>query len=170
MLTTQYHFNANKVDEECNSGLKEITAVELSIFHIYIHAHRFLKAIQLFDKYVAPHKFKPSSLSQGYVEIRTLSHVGGGSRCGGVSCTGYYVDDLWLQRHTLAYREGIVLKAAWNWGSKSSVVNDPLGEEGRIPLYEYVGLPTARGSADGDRYVFPVSWKSSLTRDSASDE
>jgi hypothetical protein len=42
----------------------------------------------------------------------TLSHVGGGSRCGGETCTGYYLDDLWLLRHTLAYREGIVLKAA----------------------------------------------------------
>lgn len=89
------------------------------------------------------------------MEIRTLSHVGGGSRCEGVSCAGYYLDDLWLQRHTLAYREGIVLKFAWNWGSKSSVVNDPLGEEGRILLNEYVGLPTARGSVDGDRMFFP---------------
>jgi len=145
MLTTQYHFNANKMDEECNSGLKEITAVKLSIFHIYIHPHRFKKrTIQ----------FKLSSVSQGYVAIRTLSHVGSGSRCGGVSSTGYYLDDLWL-RHTLAYRECIVLKAAWNWGSKSIVINDPLEEEGRTPLYEYVGLPTARGSVDGDRMFFP---------------
>jgi hypothetical protein len=29
--------------------------------------------------------------------------------------------------------EGFVLKAAWHWGSDSSVVNDPLGEPGRTP-------------------------------------
>jgi len=29
---------------------------------------------------------------------------------------------------TQAKVEGIVLKAAWHWGSDSSVVNDPLGE------------------------------------------
>ena len=65
MLTTQYRFNANKVDEDSkmeltelqrNSGLKEISAAELSIFHIYIHAHRFKKkTIQLLAKYVASH-------------------------------------------------------------------------------------------------------------------
>lgn len=87
------------------------------------------------------------------MEIRTLSHVGGGSRCGGESCTGYYLDDLWLLRHTLTYREGIVLNPAWNWGSNSSVVKDPLQEAGCIPLY--VGHPTARGSVDGDRMLFP---------------
>ena len=31
--------------------------------------------------------------------------------------------------------EGIVLKAAWHWGRDCSVVNDPLGEPGRTPLY-----------------------------------
>ena len=97
--------------------------------------------------------FNPSSVSQGYVEIRTQSHVGGGSWCGGESSTVYYLDDLWLLRHTLAYRKGIVLKATWYWGSNSSVVNDPLGEAGRILLY--VGLPTTRGSVDGDRMFFP---------------
>jgi hypothetical protein len=30
--------------------------------------------------------------------------------------------------------ESIVLKAAWHWGSDSSVVNDLLGEPGRTPL------------------------------------
>jgi len=44
--------------------------------------------------------------------------------------------------------EGIVLKAAWHWGKDSSVVNDPLGEPGRTPLYE--GLPSAWGLVDGD--------------------
>jgi hypothetical protein len=31
--------------------------------------------------------------------------------------------------------EGIVLKATWHWGSDSNVINDPLGEPGRTPLY-----------------------------------
>ena len=48
--------------------------------------------------------------------------------------------------------EGIMLKAAGQWGSDSRVVNDPLGEPGRTALY--VGLPSTWGSADGD-YVFP---------------
>jgi len=36
--------------------------------------------------------------------------------------------------------EGIVLKAAWHWGSDISVINDPLGEPGHTPLY--VVLPS----------------------------
>jgi len=48
--------------------------------------------------------------------------------------------------------EGIVPKAAWRWGRDSSVVNDPLGEPGRTPLY--VGLPSAWGSVDGDLMFF----------------
>jgi hypothetical protein len=46
--------------------------------------------------------------------------------------------------------EGIVLKAAWHWGS-NSVVDDPLGKPGRTPLY--VGLQSAWGSVDGG-YMF----------------
>jgi len=46
-----------------------------------------------------------------------------------------------------------VLKSAWHWGSDCSVVNDPLGEPGRIPLY--VGLPSACGSVDVDRIFSP---------------
>jgi len=57
-----------------------------------------------------------------------------------------------LLRQTLANGarvvEGIVLKAAWHWDANSSVVNDPLGEPSRSPLY--VGLPSAWGSVDGD--------------------
>jgi len=41
-------------------------------------------------------------------------------------------------------------KAAWHWGRDSSVVNDPLGEPDRTPLY--VGLPSAWGFVDG----FPI--------------
>jgi hypothetical protein len=31
-------------------------------------------------------------------------------------------------------------EVAWHWGGDFSVVNDPLGEPGRTPLYTYVGL------------------------------
>jgi len=48
--------------------------------------------------------------------------------------------------------EGIVPKAAWHWGRRSSFVNDPLGETGRTPLY--VGLPSAGSSVDGDLMFF----------------
>jgi hypothetical protein len=41
-----------------------------------------------------------------------------------------------------------MLKAAWHWGRNCSVVNDPLGEPGRTPLY--VGLTSTWGSVDGD--------------------
>jgi hypothetical protein len=54
---------------------------------------------------------------------------------------------------TQAKVEGIVPKAAWHWGRDRSVVNDPLEEPGRTPLY--VGLPSAWGSLDGDLNVFP---------------
>jgi len=45
---------------------------------------------------------------------------------------GYY-ETCWLTGlwSTQAKMERIVLKAAWHWGSDSSVVNDPLGELGR---------------------------------------
>jgi hypothetical protein len=60
--------------------------------------------------------------------------------------------------------EVIVLKAAWHWGSDSSVVNDPHSKPGRTTLY--VGLPSAWGSVDVDRIFFPILWKGSLTGDS----
>jgi hypothetical protein len=47
-----------------------------------------------------------------------------------------------------------VSKAAWYWGSDSSVINDPLGEQGRTPFY--VGLPSTCGSVDGDLMFFPI--------------
>ena len=43
---------------------------------------------------------------------------------------------------------GIVPKAAWHWGRDCSVLNEPLGEPGRTPLY--VGLPFTWGSMDSD--------------------
>jgi len=47
---------------------------------------------------------------------------------------------------TQAKVEGIMLMAAWHWGRDCSVINDPLGEPGRTPLY--VGLPSTWGSVD----------------------
>ena len=60
--------------------------------------------------------------------IRTLGLMGSGNRCGGdtlmriMTC---WLMWLWSNQATV---EGIVLKAAWQWGGDSSVVNDPLGE------------------------------------------
>jgi len=61
--------------------------------------------------------------------------MGGGNRCGGyillrVTTTGW-LTGLWS---TQAKVEGIILKAAWHWGSDSSVENNPLGEPGRTPM------------------------------------
>jgi hypothetical protein len=46
----------------------------------------------------------------------------------GYPVKGYY-DKCWLMGlwSTQATVEGIMLKAAWHWGSDSSVVNDSLG-------------------------------------------
>jgi hypothetical protein len=45
-------------------------------------------------------------------------------------------------------------KAAWHWGSDSSVVNDPLGEPGRTPLY--VGFLSTGGPVDADLMFFQI--------------
>jgi hypothetical protein len=55
---------------------------------------------------------------------------------------------------TQAKVEGIVLKAAWQRGIDSSVIDNPLGEPGCTP--RYVGLPSAWGSVDGDLRFFPI--------------
>jgi hypothetical protein len=74
-----------------------------------------------------------------------------------------YFDTRWLKGFwsTQAKVEGIVLKAAWRWGSDCSVVNNPLGEPGCTPLY--VRLPSTWGSMDCDQMfsVFPFLgiWK-----------
>jgi hypothetical protein len=70
-------------------------------------------------------------------------------------CT-HWLTGLWS---THAYVEGIVPKAAWHWGSHS-VINDPLGEQDRTPLY--VGLLSTRGSTDGDLMFFPILEEGSL--------
>ena len=52
-------------------------------------------------------------------------------------CVEGYYDKCWLTElwSTQAKVEGIMLKAAWHWGSDSSVVNNPHGEPGHTPLY-----------------------------------
>jgi len=45
-------------------------------------------------------------------------------------------------------------RAARHWGTDSIVINDPLGEAGRTPLY--IGLPSARGLVDGNLMFFPT--------------
>ena len=64
---------------------------------------------------------------------------------------GYY-DTRWLTGlwSTQTKMEG---KAAWHWGSDSSIVNGLLVEPGHTPLY--VGLLSAWGSVDGDRIFSP---------------
>jgi hypothetical protein len=63
----------------------------------------------------------------------------------------HWLTGLWS---TEAKVEGIVLRAAWHWGRDSSVVNDPLGELSRTPLY--VGLPAPWASVEGDLMFFPI--------------
>ena len=71
-------------------------------------------------------------------------------------------DTCWLTGlwSTQAKVEGIVLKAAWQWGRDCSVVNDPLGEPDRTPLY--VGLLSTWGSVFGDQMFSPFLWEGSL--------
>ena len=74
----------------------------------------------------------------------------------GHSVEGYY-DTRWLTGllSTQVKVDGIVPKAAWQWGSNSSAVNDPLAEPGRTQLY--VGPPSAWVSVDGDHISSPCS-------------
>jgi hypothetical protein len=58
--------------------------------------------------------------------------------------------------------EGIVLKAAWHWGSNSSIVNGPIGEKGRTRCY--VGLPSSWALWTVTICFPPVSWRSLLLR------
>jgi hypothetical protein len=64
---------------------------------------------------------------------------------------------------TQAKVEGIMPKAVWQWGGDSSVINDPLGEQGCTPLY--VGLLYACDSVDSD-HVFPTFHEGLLFWDS----
>ena len=107
--------------------------------------------------YQASHKSNPSSVPQGYVDSHsTLPWVTWDAVTGveGYPDEGCY-DTRWLTGlwSTQAKVEGIVLKAAWHWGSDCSVVKDHLGEPGRTQLYEYVGVPFTCGSVDGDQIL-----------------
>jgi len=57
---------------------------------------------------------------------------------------------------TQAKVEGIMLKAAWHWGSDSSVVNNLLGEPSHILLF--VSFLSACGFMDGDCIFSVFSW------------
>jgi hypothetical protein len=83
----------------------------------------------------------------------------------GNSVEGYY-DTRWLTGllSTQTKVEGIMLKAAWHWGRDNGVVNYPHGEPGRTPFY--IGLLSAWGSVDVDRYFPPLQWASTLDGDS----
>ena len=70
---------------------------------------------------------------------------------------GYPDEDYYITRWLMGLwstqdkGEGIMLKAAWHWGSDRSVANDPLGEPGHTPLY--VGLLTIWVSLDGNQIL-----------------
>jgi len=65
---------------------------------------------------------------------------------------------------TQAKVEGIVLKTTWHWGRNCNVVNNPLGESRRTPVY--VGLPSTWGSVDSDQMFSPFFVGGLLTGDS----
>ena len=85
--------------------------------------------------------------------------------CRGYPVEGYY-DTHWLTGlwSTQAKVEGIMLNAAWPWGSDSSVINDFLGDPGCTPLY--IGLPSTWGSVDSDHTFSPLLWEDSLPGES----
>ena len=64
-----------------------------------------------------------------------MGHVGGGNTWRGYPVEGFY-DTHWLTGlwSTQAKVEGIVLKAAWHWGSDSGVINNPFGEPGHTSI------------------------------------
>jgi hypothetical protein len=76
-----------------------------------------------------------------------------------------------LPLHTLANgalvypSQGGRYRAAWHWGSDCSVVNDPLGEQGRTPLS--VGLLSTWGSVGGGLISFPILEEDSFFGDSS---
>jgi len=107
----------------------------------------------------------PSSVPQGYMDsYSTLGQVGGGNRRGGATLIRVTMTHA---NRALVYpsqggRCGAEGRMALD--SNSCVVNNPLGEPGRTPLY--VGFPSAWGSVDGDSIFSPFSWKGPLTGDS----
>jgi hypothetical protein len=82
----------------------------------------------------------------------TLVYPGQGGRYRAEGCNDTcLLTGLWSTQGKV---EGIAPKAAWHWGKDISVVNDPLGEPSRTPLY--VGLPSVWSSGDGDLMFFPI--------------
>jgi len=73
-----------------------------------------------------------------------------------------YNDTCWLPRlwSTQTKVEGIMLNAAWHWGSDSSVINDPLGEPGHTPLNG--GLLSAQGLREWQQCSPCISWEGSF--------
>jgi len=67
----------------------------------------------------------------------------------------YWLTGLWS---TQAKVEGITPRAARQWGTDSSVVNDPFGEPGRTPWY--VGLLSAWDSVENDLMFFHILFSS----------
>jgi len=65
---------------------------------------------------------------------------------------------------TQAKMESIVMKAAWHWGSDSSIVKDPFGEPGRTLLY--AGLLSTWGSVNSELMFFPFLWEGTISGDS----
>jgi hypothetical protein len=71
-----------------------------------------------------------------------------------------------MEPHTTQVKvEGIVPKAARHWSSDSSVINDPLGEQGHTPLY--LGLLSTWGPIDSDLMFFPILQEGSIFGDSS---
>ena len=93
------------------------------------------------------HKSNPTSVPQGYVEFRTLVHVGGGNGVEGTPCKG-------LQRHTLANWAPVEPSQGGRnraepymaLGQQKQGCKRCTGEPGRTPLY--AGHSSAWGSVD----------------------
>ena len=102
------------------------------------------------NPYLASHTPKLLSVPLGYVDSYSiLPRLTWEAVTGvqGYPDEGHYytrwLTGLWSAQ---AKVEGIMLKAAWQWGRDCSVMNDPLGEPGCTPLY--AALPPAWGSVD----------------------
>ena len=106
----------------------------------------------------ASHKSNPLSVLHGYVDSNsTLPWVKWEAittvQC--ISCRGLLLHILTGLWSTQANVESIMLKAAWHWGSDSSVANNHLGEPGRTQ--KYAGLTW--GSVDSDCTFSPFCWR-----------
>jgi len=108
----------------------------------------------------ASHKSNPLSVLHGYVDSNsTLPWVKWEAvtsvQC--IPCRGLLLHMLTGLWSTQANVESIMLKAAWHWGSDSSVANNPLGEPGRTQ--KYAGLVSTWGSVDSDCTFSPFCWR-----------